>query len=393
MELLLLLVYSVMVWLVFFKFRLLPWNFVSQVIVITLPVIGIVMLLLLANVYAPSSSDARVMNYVVQVVPRVSGRVIEVPVQPNSPVKKGDVLFRIDPESSRLEVEGMRAKVKELEAKVAGARAIERQLILERKTAQGRRASVAARLDLVRRRVRQHTVLVTSGAGNQFDLQQAASEARTLEGELAAANAAVGQVTQKLEARTEDGTLVELAQAEAGEQQARATLADAEWRLKETVTYAPADGTVVNLQLRAGSYAAALPISPVMSFVENEQYVIAYFNQNELHQVRPGNEAEVTLLAFPNRIIKCRVESVVWATGQGQLPVSGVVPETGFQTPPPGRYAVKLAVEHSEDARILPAGAHGHAAIYTDAVHPVHVLRKVILRVGTKLDWLILKLH
>ncbi|RKG80089.1 HlyD family secretion protein [Corallococcus terminator] len=393
MELLLLLVYAFIVWLLFFKFKLLPWTFVSQVIVVTLPVIGIAVLLLLANVYAPSSSDARVMNYVVQVVPRVSGRVIEVPVQPNSSVKKGDVLFRIDPESSRLEVEGMRAKVKELEAKVAGARAIERQLILERKTAQGRRASVAARLDLVRRRIRQHTVLVSSGAGNQFDLQEVQSEARNLEGELAAANAAVGQATQKLEARTEDGTLVDLAQAEAGEQQARATLADAEWRLKETVTYAPADGTVVNLQLRAGSYAAALPITPVMSFVEDEQYVIAYFNQNELHQVRPGNEAEVTLLTFPNRIIKCRVESVVWATGQGQLPVSGVVPETGFQTPPPGRYAVKLAVEHAEDDVILPAGAHGHAAIYTDAVHPVHVLRKVILRVGTKLDWLILKLH
>ncbi|CAM3053892.1 biotin/lipoyl-binding protein [Corallococcus sp. ZKHCc1 1396] len=393
MELILLGIYSFIVWLLFFKFKLLPWTFVSQVIVVTLPIIGIVALLLLANVYAPSSADVRVMNYVVQVVPRVSGRVIEVPVQPNSPVKKGDVLFRVDPASVELEVGGLKAKVKELEAKVAGARAIERQLGLERKTAQGRRASVSAQLDLARRRVGQHRVLATSGAGNQFDLQEMEAEARNLQGELAAANATVGQVTQKLEARTEDGTLVDLAQAEAGLDQALASLAEAEWRLQETVTYAPSDGTVVNLQLRAGSYAAALPISPVMSFVEDEQYVIAFFNQNELHQVRPGDEAEVTLLAFPNRIIKCSVVAVVWATGQGQLPTSGVLPETGAVTPPPGRYAVKLKVEEPEGAALLPAGGRGHAAIYTQSFHPVHILRKVILRVGTKLDWLILKLH
>ena len=42
---------------------------------------------------------------------------------------------------------------------------------------------------------------------------------------------------------------------------------------------------------------------------------------------------------------------------------------------------------------MLPAGARGHAAIYTEGFHPVHILRKVILRTGTKLDWLVLKLH
>jgi multidrug resistance efflux pump len=335
-----------------------------------------------------------VMNYVVQVVPRVTGRVIEVPVQANSEVKKGDVLFRIDPEPVRLEVNGLKAKVKELEAKVSGARAIERQLGLARNTAQGRRAAVSAQLDLARRRVKQHRVLASSGAGNQFDLQEVQSQEKNLEGELAAANAELGQAAQKLEVRTEDGTLVDLAQAEAELEQGRASLADAEWRIKETVTYAPADGTVINLQLREGSYAAALPISPVMSFVEHEQYVVAYFAQNELHQVKPGQEAEVTLLAFPNRIIKCKVESVVWATGQGQAPLTGTLPQTNAPlVDMPGRYAVKLKVEESEGLGVLPAGARGHAAVYTEGAHPVHILRKVILRVGTKLDWLVLKLH
>lgn len=60
-------------------------DIVSQVIVITLPIIGMALLILILNVVAPLSHDVRVINYVVPVVPRVTGRVIEVPVEPNRP--------------------------------------------------------------------------------------------------------------------------------------------------------------------------------------------------------------------------------------------------------------------------------------------------------------------
>ena len=42
-------------------------------------------------------NDVRVIKYVVQIIPQVRGRVIEVPVEPNRLVKKGELLFRIDP--------------------------------------------------------------------------------------------------------------------------------------------------------------------------------------------------------------------------------------------------------------------------------------------------------
>src|SRR6185369_9522599 len=97
MEIILLGIYSLFVWLIFFKFKWLPWNIVSQVIVVTLPIIGLTALILLLNVVAPSSHDVRVINYVVPINPRVPGLVIDVPIEPNRPVKKGDVLFKIDP--------------------------------------------------------------------------------------------------------------------------------------------------------------------------------------------------------------------------------------------------------------------------------------------------------
>ena len=74
MEILLLGIYSFFVWLIFFKFKWLPWNIVSQVIVITLPIFALTALILFLNIVAPSSHDVRVINYVVPVVPRVTGR-------------------------------------------------------------------------------------------------------------------------------------------------------------------------------------------------------------------------------------------------------------------------------------------------------------------------------
>ena len=97
MEVLLLAIYAFFVWLIFFKFKWLAWTMTAAVIVVTIPIIALAALVLLLNVYAPSALDVQVVKYVVQVIPRVTGRVIEVPVEPNRLVRKGDVLFRIDP--------------------------------------------------------------------------------------------------------------------------------------------------------------------------------------------------------------------------------------------------------------------------------------------------------
>ena len=97
MEIILLIIYSVIVWLIFFKFKWLPWNITSQVIVITIPIVALTILILFMNIVAPSADEVRAMNYVIPIVPRVTGQVTEVPIEPNRPIKKGDVLFKIDP--------------------------------------------------------------------------------------------------------------------------------------------------------------------------------------------------------------------------------------------------------------------------------------------------------
>jgi multidrug resistance efflux pump len=393
MEILLLLIYSFFVWLIFFKFKWLPWNIVSQVIVITLPIFALTLMILLLNIVAPSSHDVRVINYVVQIVPRVTGRVIEVPVEPNAPVKKGDVLFRIDPTPFELQVKSLEAKIPELEAKLVSAEAYQRQLDAELRSAGENRDAIEAKLELARLRLGQNRELAESGAGPKFDLEQAETDVKSLEADLAAGEANETQVAQKLSARTPGGEFSDVAQARSVLAQTKAQLEQARWDLSQTVVYAPADGRAVNLQLREGSYAAALPISPVMSFVENEQWLIAFYKQNELREVRVGDNAEVALKTYPNKIIHCEVADIVWASGQGQLPLVGAIPQTGAAPEPPGRFVVRLRPVGDDKDLFLAAGARGEAAIYTKSLHLIHLIRKVIIRVSTKLDWLILKLH
>ena len=109
--------------------------------------------------------------------------------------------------------------------------------------------------------------------------------------------------------------------------------------------------------------------------------------------VAPGNEAEIALSTYPGDIIKATVDSIVWAQGQGQMAQSGMVPQTGPVPVPPGRFAVKLKMAAKDADRFLAAGATGQGAIYTDSGEPLHILRKVILRVGSYTNFLILKLH
>ncbi len=393
MEVILLLIYSFFVWLIFFKFKWLPWNFVSQVVVVSLPIFAMTALILVLNVVAPSSSDVRAINYVVQVVPRVTGRVIEVPVEANRPVRKGEVLFRIDPVPYQQQLAALEAKLPELSAKVDSADAYQRELGEQLRGARATREALAVRLQLAERRQRQTGELASTGAGSRFDHEQAQTEAASLRSDLVSTTAQMAQVQQKLSAQTRDGELSEVAQAQAGMVQLQAQIVEARWQLEQTVVRAPADGSVINLQLREGSYAASLPLTPVMTFVEREQWILAMFSQNELGNVAPGNEAEIALKVYPNRIIKCRVDSVVWASGTGQLPISGMIPQTGTSPLPPGRIAVRLRPDGRDRDVFIAMGAQGQGAIYTEHGTLIHIVRRVILRVGSKLDWLVLKLH
>jgi multidrug resistance efflux pump len=407
MEVLLLGIYSIFVWLIFIKFKWLPWNIYSQVTVVVIPIVALTVLILTLNVVAPSSHDVRVFRFTVPIVSQVRGRVIEVPIEEgNVPVKKGDVLFRIDPTPYQLQVNTLQAQLasaiaqqKELEESLKGAQAgvAAAKSAIEQATA--KTAEVKARLALMQKRVAQYRELVATGAGTKFDLEQAETNLAEAAGQLAAAQstesqarageqqavASREQVQQKLGAKV-DGEYAQVAQI-------RAQLESAKWDLDQTTTRSPCDCYVINLQLRPGGFVAALPVAPVMTLVETTGSVVALYSQNELQKVEAGNDAEFALQTHAGKIIKAKVNSIVWAQGAGQLQATGSVPMSGVLAAPPQGFAVKFDIADKDKELFLAAGAAGDAAIYTDHVVEIQILRKVIIRIGSYMNYLVLKLH
>jgi multidrug resistance efflux pump len=379
MEILLLGIYSFFVWLIFIKFKWLPWNTTSQVTVAIIPIVGLTAMILVLNVVAPSSSDVRVFKYTVPIVSQVRGRVIEVPVEEgNRLVHKGDVLFRVDPTPYQLAVDS-------LAAQLVGAQGGNEQLREQLRSAQGNSAAIRARINLTRTRVEQNRQLAATGAGNTFDLQQSETDLRDLEAQLSASIANEAQVRAQLTA-TVGGDIASVAKI-------KADLANAEWELEQTTVRSPCDCYVINLALRPGAFVAGMPFNPVMTLVEADGQVVALFNQNELHQIAPGDRAEFSLKTYPGRIVRAKVDSIIWAQGMGQMQQGGTLPMTGVLAAPPNRFAVKFDIDERDRDLLVAAGAAGAAAVYTEHGKAIHVVRMVILRVGAYMDYLILKLH
>src|SRR5499426_710097 len=269
MEIILLGIYSFFVWLIFIKLKLLPWTTPWKVGVAIFPVVAIACLLLLLNIFAPTTADVRVVRYVVPIVSQVRGRVIEVGVDNNRPVKKGDMLFRIDPTPYQNEVHSLEAKLSSDEAKVGAdrqrlsearakltdAQSSEKELHEQLNQAVGDIGRITASLELARKRVAQNTELVAAGAGNRFDLEQAQTNVSELTAQLAAARAGEQQVRAKLDGRVQ-GDLATVAQvkaqiataqanvqeSEAAVATTRAQLETAKWDLTQTTVVAPGNG-------------------------------------------------------------------------------------------------------------------------------------------------------
>ena len=103
------LIYCGLIWLLFFKLKLVEPNTKSYTAAAIIGVVVIGAILLAMNLFQPYSTNAVISQYVVQIAPQVTGQVTAVPVSPNQPIKKGDVLFTIDQAPFQAAVDGLRA--------------------------------------------------------------------------------------------------------------------------------------------------------------------------------------------------------------------------------------------------------------------------------------------
>ena len=108
---LLIIIYAAILWVVFkvFKVPITKWTVTTSILV---GVLGIGWVVITMNYNHPYSREARLYFYTTPVYPRVNGRVIEVPVEPNTSLAKGDILFRFDPRPFEDDVASLRGDMK-----------------------------------------------------------------------------------------------------------------------------------------------------------------------------------------------------------------------------------------------------------------------------------------
>ena len=294
------------------RYKIVPWNAFWKIS----PAIWVVLLFVLVFIpmnWGAPSGNVVVRRLSVSIVPNVAGEVIDVPVQPNTPLKAGDVLFRIDPVPYE-------AQVRHIEAQLRLA-----ELNLERAT--------------------------------------------TLE-------------------QRQAGTLATLQQREAEVYSLRAQLDAAQWNLDKTIVRAPSDGFVTNIGLRRGARVAALPVTAVMAFIETEDTLVGVqVPQIYARHIAPGQSVELAFKFLPGTIHTGRVIALLPATALGQQQTSGTA--VGSLDSQPAPFGVRVELDNSAIANRLPAGTTGLAAIYTNSMPPTHIVRRVMIRMSTYLDYVI----
>ena len=315
MDLLLVLTYTAVCIFIFkvFNIPLTKWTVPTAVLG------GIVLigtLIFMMNYNHPYSEMSREYFVTTPIVPAVTGTVIEVPVSPMTSLKKGDVLFKIDPIPFQNKV-----------------------------------SSLTAQIALASDDVERTRTLLQSRNISQRDADSALTRFENLSGHLLTA----------------------------------------EFELEMTVVRAPTDGYVAQMALRPGMRAASLPLRPVMIFLHNEgNLFVGWFRQNSLLRLTIGDEAEVAFDGVPGRVFSGKVKSILPALSAGQIQPSGDLINPA-RAPYPGRIAVVIditdpAFEEFRDR--VPGGAFAQAAIYTEHFHHVAIMRKVLLRMSSWMNYL-----
>ena len=226
-----------------------PRKFFVTGIVVTLAVIAS-LLLYARYVNRPWTRDAQVRANIVGIAPRVAGPIVQIPITDNQAVKKGDLLFEIDPATFQAAVDNAMGKLQQSQA-----------------------AQIEAQQELQRQ-----TQLYETKVNDLRDLQNAQDSYAASAADVVAA---------------------------------QAELETAQLNLSYTRVVAPVDGYLTNMNTSLGTYVYAgeqlLALVDVSSF-----WVAAYFKETQLKHITDGALAQITLMGHDTQRFTGKVQSVAW---------------------------------------------------------------------------------
>lgn len=305
---------------------------------------------------APSTNDAYASADTIDVVPEVSGRIVELAVRDNQQVKKGDLLFRIDPRPYEVNLAKAEASLAALDKQIM---LTQRSVDAQKFAAGSVKASVGkarAAAKLANDTLRRTEPLLSQGFVSAEDVDRARTAQHASEADL---NAVLLQAQQAASAVSGVDALV--AQRVAVE----ADIALTKLHLEMATVRAPFDGRVVSLKTSIGQFASAM--RPIFTLIDTRHwYVIANFRETELSNIHAGSPATLRLMSDSGKTFTGKVDSI----GYGVLPDDGGIVLGGLPRVSRSinwvrvaqRFPVKIRVDNP-DADMFRIGASAVASL------------------------------
>ena len=306
----------------------------------------------LSDRHAPSTARAVISANVVQIAPRVSGRVTEVMVSDNEVVPAGDTLFQIDDRPFALAVEQARAQLDQATQSIDASSA---QLSATyAQVAQARASFENAKLENAR--VEQ---LSERGLVPTAQLDASRTKLANAEAALEATEAQSKSAEANLGVTGDENPQIRAAQL---------ALEQAEYDLISTDVVAPRRGVVTNLQLAPGQFVGAG--QPALTFIEDEGvWIAAELRENQLVEIDPGDRATLVFDAHPGKIYEGRVESLGWGINPGRSQAGGlpVNAPSNQWFEPARRMPVRIEIDGGLDAWPPKARVGGNVSVLVHA--------------------------
>lgn len=332
-----------------------PTDPVRKWTLIILALCGVLMIYyLVSDRITPYTAQARVNALVVPIAAEVSGTVTEVAVRSNQAVETGELLFQVDRERYALAVETAEANLQSArQATGASTASID--------AAEARRVSAQANLlraeqDVVRlRRIKRED----PGAISDRRVELA-------EASFTAAQAALEAASADLERARQD--LGETGEANYRILQARAGLEQAELDLVRTSVLAPDRGVVTDVQVDRGNFAQAG--APLMTFLATHDiWVQADFTENNLGNIKPGDEVEIVFDSLPGKVINGTIRTTGFGVNVDSAPLGSLPTIDNDRTwlRDAQRFSVLVDFElpSAEDRQGIRVGAQASVIVYT----------------------------